>query len=268
MAQKEKNKGQLVFLLGGFVLMILSVCLPANKVFASGNTTGSAWSSQIGWVNFGCVNCNVQVNSTYTTGYAWSSNYGWINLGPLANGGVQNDGSGNLSGYAWGDKLGWINFSGVTINSSGHFIGTATGSITGPINFSCTNCDVLTTWLPPSGSGGSISYWTCDSATGTCSQNSSNPLDFADQSACKASCTVACGPSGDFNKDYCMDGTTPRVDGGDFSMMLWSWNATPASTHWNTCVNLFNNKTVDPKDPIIDVYDFSVFLYYWHPCPH
>jgi len=39
---------------------------------------------------------------------------------------------------------GWINFSGVTIDCSGNFKGTATGDVVGTINFSCTNCNVKT----------------------------------------------------------------------------------------------------------------------------
>jgi hypothetical protein len=42
------------------------------------------------------------------------------------NGGVFNDGQGNLSGYAWGEGLGWIDFSNVKIDpNTGEFAGYA-----------------------------------------------------------------------------------------------------------------------------------------------
>jgi hypothetical protein len=112
-----------------------------------------AWGDQVGWVNFGASNGNVHVTNSGLTGYAWSVNYGWINLSPT-NSGVKNDGAGNLSGYAWGGQLGWINFSGVKINSSGIFTGSALVSNFGQIKFDCTNCGVLTDWRSAAPSGG------------------------------------------------------------------------------------------------------------------
>ena len=116
-----------------------------------------AWGDTIGWVNFGCDNCNLNVYNDKITGYAWSQNYGWINFSPT-NGGVFNDGQGNLSGYAWGENLGWIDFSNVKINpSTGEFSGYAVilGGPGGKINFDCNNCQVKTSWrvsspTPPS----------------------------------------------------------------------------------------------------------------------
>jgi hypothetical protein len=126
-----------------------------------------AWGENIGWVNFGATNGNVQVTDSGLTGYAWSQNYGWINLNPT-NSGVKNDGNGNLSGYAWGQQLGYINFSGVVINSSGVFTGQAYGTVSGRISFDCTNCRVMTDYrpggvaasiTPPSGGGGGTGYY-------------------------------------------------------------------------------------------------------------
>lgn len=112
-----------------------------------------AWSNVGGWVNFGATNGGITVTDTTLTGYAWSANDGWINLAPTQSG-VTNDGAGNLSGFAWDQGAGWVNFSGVTINSSGKFTGTATGgTVNGAsyaINFDCTNCDVRTDWRPSS----------------------------------------------------------------------------------------------------------------------
>jgi hypothetical protein len=72
---------------------------------------------------------------------------------------VVNDGEGILSGSAWGSNLGWINFSGVTINTSGEFLGYATlESDSSQINFNCANAStctsadfkVATDWRPAS----------------------------------------------------------------------------------------------------------------------
>ncbi len=104
-----------------------------------------AWGENVGWINFGTTNGNIQIGDSALVGYAWSENYGWINLAPSQSG-VKNDGSGNLSGYAWGEKLGYIDFGGVTISSTGTFTGIASGTLSGRINFDCTNCRVVTDW--------------------------------------------------------------------------------------------------------------------------
>lgn len=107
-----------------------------------------AWGNTGGWVNFAPTMSTVTVTDSAVTGYAWSQNHGWINLSP-ANGGVDNDGSGNLSGHAWDETAGWVSFSGVSINTStGKFTGMATGPGGYKINFDCTSCDVRTTWRP------------------------------------------------------------------------------------------------------------------------
>lgn len=120
-----------------------------------------AWSNNAGYINFE----NVVVNDSALSGHSWSANKGWINFSP-AQGGVLNNGAGNLSGSAWGEKLGWVDFDNVSINpSTGQFSGTATGALIGTITFDCPNyCDVQTDWrqavAPPvasSGTGGSVS---------------------------------------------------------------------------------------------------------------
>jgi hypothetical protein len=151
-----------------YIILCVAVIIFFTVSVAAGATTGTidatnkyAWSNNAGWINFGCDSCSVQITSSAVTGYAWSDNYGWINLNPT-NGGVQNDGVGNLSGYAWGQNAGWIDFGGVTINSSGQFAGTATGDIIGTVNFSCTvtGCPVTTDWRPVFSVGGysNVSY--------------------------------------------------------------------------------------------------------------
>ncbi len=128
----------------------------AGFVFASttnGTVSGYAWSSNYGWLNFGCDNCGVTINDTSLSGYVWNDNIGRINLSP-ANGGVLNTSRGALSGYAWSENVGWINFSGVSITDAGNFIGQASGDNIGTINFGCDYCNVQTDWRPSTVRGG------------------------------------------------------------------------------------------------------------------
>lgn len=104
-----------------------------------------AWGDQLGWLNFGCDNCHIKITDNGLTGYVWSENFGWINLSP-ENGGVKNDGQGNLSGYAWGENIGWLDFSGVKINNLGKFQGKIKTENYGIINFDCSYCEVKTNW--------------------------------------------------------------------------------------------------------------------------
>ncbi|OGI68407.1 hypothetical protein A2738_00770 [Candidatus Nomurabacteria bacterium RIFCSPHIGHO2_01_FULL_42_15] len=164
---KKFPRAKLVFL--GFFVVLFAlfsfVFFGANSAFAS-NTEGTidgthkyAWGENIGWINFGCDNCDVGVTDTGLSGQAWSSEYGWINLDPDTSG-VSNNAEGTLSGFAWSPNLGWINFSGVTINTSGEFLGYATvKSDNSQINFNCAggidscgsaNFKVQTDWRPAS----------------------------------------------------------------------------------------------------------------------
>jgi hypothetical protein len=113
--------------------------------------------SSFGTVNFNPANGSVIVTDSALTGNAWGDLVGWINLEP-DEGGVLNDGNGNLSGHAWGENTGWINFNpangGVTIDSSGDFAGYAWSQNYGWIVFNCatdSSCGTLdhkvsTTW--------------------------------------------------------------------------------------------------------------------------
>ncbi|MFA7662856.1 MAG: peptidoglycan-binding domain-containing protein [Patescibacteria group bacterium] len=128
-----------------WLLFFGGIFLPLNFVLAGTvlDDHKYAWSSRVGYISFE----ETIVNNEGLSGYAWSKNNGWINLSP-EEGGVLNDGLGNLSGYAWGESLGWIDFENVSINiSMGKFSGTATGDLVGVINFNCPNyCDVVTDW--------------------------------------------------------------------------------------------------------------------------
>ena len=165
---------------GIFVLVFLGLFsflnfISASSVLASvsvgtiDTTDKYAWGENLGWINFGCDQCDVVITDSGITGYAWSRVYGWINLSP-DNSGVVNDVNGILSGMAWGSNVGWIDFDGVSIGIDGEFTGYATVESNGSqINFNCANgssCGasdfkVATDWRPlsarpnESGSSGS-----------------------------------------------------------------------------------------------------------------
>jgi hypothetical protein len=147
-----------------FLGILFSVVFYVSPAFASetngtiDNTFKYAWGENVGWINFDCDGCNVHITDTELTGNAWSRTYGWINLNPTT-AGIENTPEGILSGYAWSRNLGWINFTGVTINTSGEFLGYATlESDNSQINFNCANADfcsntnfkVKTDWRPAS----------------------------------------------------------------------------------------------------------------------
>jgi hypothetical protein len=133
-----------ILFLGIFVLFFSIFFLP-KSIFASA-TVGTidptykyAWGENIGWINFGCQDCGVQVTDTVLTGSAWNNQYGWITLN-ASQSGVKNNGEGVLSGMAWAPNLGWIDFTGVTINSVGEFLGYGTVQFdSSRINFNCIN---------------------------------------------------------------------------------------------------------------------------------
>lgn len=136
----------------GVILILPNLAYASTTIGTIDSTYKYAWGNNIGWINFGTTNGNVQITDSSITGYAWSDNYGWINLNPT-NGGVLND-DGNLSGNAWSEQMGWIDFDGVGL-SAGQFTGTATGTVAGTITFGCTNCDVRTDYRTPTERGGS-----------------------------------------------------------------------------------------------------------------
>ncbi|MCX6788142.1 MAG: peptidoglycan-binding protein [Candidatus Kaiserbacteria bacterium] len=138
------------------LLLFLTSASSAHASQTSGtidSTYKYAWSNVAGHVNFAPTTGGLTITDSAITGYAWSANTGWINFNATQSH-VTNDGAGNLGGYAWDSGAGWVSFTGVTINSSGRFHGTATGgTVNGAsyaINFNCTNCDVRTDWRPAS----------------------------------------------------------------------------------------------------------------------
>lgn len=152
-------------LLAVFVLLFLFSYFSTNQLASASATVGTidpvykfAWGQDPGWLNFGCDNCQVSVTDSAITGNVWSVQYGWINLQPDTSG-VTNNGEGTLGGSAWGKNIGWIDFTGVTINSSGEFLGYATVKTdSSVISFNCINTSscaqadfkVKTDWRPAS----------------------------------------------------------------------------------------------------------------------
>lgn len=150
-------------------------------------TNKYAYGENIGWLNLGTPEGNVQVGDTALTGYIWTENTGWVSLNcsntsscGSVNYGVTNDGSGNLSGYAYGENVGWISFNclntsscgtvsyGVTI-TSGDFSGYAYGENTGWISFNCLNtssCGTVSYKTSLASSGGSNNQATSSNSAG------------------------------------------------------------------------------------------------------
>ena len=102
-----------------------------------------AWSENVGWLNVGSVEGNVNVLPDHLEGYVWSDNIGWIRLGTHTAGGthsyanstntdygVNRDSStGELSGYAWSENAGWVNFGATDGNASIAVDGTFSGYV-------------------------------------------------------------------------------------------------------------------------------------------
>jgi hypothetical protein len=106
--------------LGACALAGLLATRPAAAQPASLPLTGSAWSENVGWIDFAPAHGGARIAATHLSGYAWGPDVGWIKLGadaggPYANSGpadwgVNRDAAGALSGYAWSETLGWIHF--------------------------------------------------------------------------------------------------------------------------------------------------------------
>src|SRR3989338_7441157 len=104
-------------------IIAFTLCVGAllpTSVFAMTGTVLSthkyAWSNNVGYINLE----NVIITDSELSGFAWATNSSFIMFSPTQ-GGVANDGNGNLSGSAWGEHLGWIDFDGVAIGTEGVF---------------------------------------------------------------------------------------------------------------------------------------------------
>lgn len=124
-----------------FVLVFGIFCFSPLLVSASStdNMSGYAWSSNIGWISFNCINSG---NNCATSDY-----------------GVNKDATtGNLTGYAWSSNIGWIQF--------GNLSGWPTGGGTTPANAKVTGSN-LTGWAKAlSADGNGWDGWIALSGTG------------------------------------------------------------------------------------------------------
>lgn len=165
---KIRNKKLILILIGGaFALFTLFLFTNVSLAGNIDSVNKYAWGENVGWINFGSTQGDVEVTDSELTGYAWGENVGWISLNCSNTSScssvdykVANDGNGSLSGYAWGENVGWINFNptygGVNIGSAGTFTGYAWGENTGWIVFHCAttnSCSTVdyglkTDWLP------------------------------------------------------------------------------------------------------------------------
>ena len=171
-----------------FALAVLGYTHASTTDGTINSTYKYAWSNNGGWLNFGNSYGNINITDSGITGYIWNENYGWINMSPTY-GGVSVNSSGALSGYGWGENTGWVNFTGVSINCSGQFTGTATNDTLGTITFNCTNCKVITDYLPQ----------TCRSST-SCGDGTCNGTETCD------TCETDCGQCTPHGVEYCGNG--------------------------------------------------------------
>jgi hypothetical protein len=181
-----------------YILILLSPCLVfAENIDPDSNDSQYAYGENVGWINLepgGNGGSGVEVSDTALTGYAWGENVGWIKFDP-SNGGVTNDGNGNLTGYAWGENVGWINFApgggGVAIDpTTGVFSGYAYGENIGWINFAPSGRQIKTSWRP----GGYTVWYVRTDGTDTSDCSGGQSWGMAFHSIHKA---VTCASSGD-----------------------------------------------------------------------
>ena len=157
---------RLVPIVAVFALFLFFSCARALNI---DSTSKYAWGENIGWLNWGTTEGDVDVGTTTFDGYAWGENIGWVSLSctntsscATVDYGLQftsrTAADDIVTGYAWGENVGWISFSctntsscatanySVTVNgTSGVFAGYAWGENVGWISFSCANTDTCGT---------------------------------------------------------------------------------------------------------------------------
>lgn len=190
----------------------------ANAFAGSDEVRGFAWSSNIGWISFNCIDRGTCSSSDYKvtmdlsngvmSGYAWSSNIGWIDVDPAgANArpsdkhGVQiNLSDGTMSGWMralsyGGGWDGWIKITdakvgqgGTITNSAGTGGGWAWGSdVIGWVRFSNTlystviphaECDFSANPTTITPPQKSTLSWQCNGLTTVCAIDNGVGLKF------------------------------------------------------------------------------------------
>lgn len=240
------------------LIFVLGMLLPLSSLHAGTILSAFkfAWGSNIGYVNFE----ELIVDDNALSGYAWSTNAGWIKFNPVE-GGVFNDGSGNLSGSAWGEQLGWIDFENVTINqTNGRFSGTATGDLSGIITFDCGNCDVRTDWrpaappTPSTGGGGSPAPIELPTIGSAPVPVPSSPIDVI-YSEIRSDTPAGDAP---YRADPFPDGF---IDVLDFNVLMVRWGELTGDASSLSCRDkIFADINCDGH---VDIIDFNELMVYW-----
>ncbi len=110
-------------LLGGLVASFIFIADPPKNEIASAidlgtpakNIFGWAWSDNIGWISFNCVQSFCSENRTIRcdsdSDCSGTCEFDTVDCSDTSNYGVSyNSSTRALSGYAWGDNIGWISF--------------------------------------------------------------------------------------------------------------------------------------------------------------
>ena len=101
------------------IFIVAFFCSPIALALNINSVDKYAWGENIGWINFGTVEGDVDLLGGSMDGYAWGENVGWISFSctNTASCGTVNYGvtysafTNEFSGYAWGENVGWINFN-------------------------------------------------------------------------------------------------------------------------------------------------------------
>lgn len=214
------------------IFFLAGALFPSAVFAASGTVLDShtyAWSDSVGYIDFS----GVVISDSALTGFAWSENKGFITF-DATEGGVSNDGTGNLSGSVWGEQLGWIDFDGVSINSStGQFSGTATGTLVGTITFDCPDfCDVATDWQPTS---------VAESPAGGGRGDIRSARVPVSEDVVRSDEAMAI--------DIVRDGSINILD---FNELIVNWGSVAVG-----------NRADMNNDGVVDVLDFNILMVYW-----
>ena len=140
-------------ILGAFVLRAYLPVLRADAFTNDNEVRGYAWSSNIGWISFNCLDrlvcgsgpgksdyrTTVDLSTGAMSGYAWSSNIGWIDVNPTAgypaapSHGMRLDmTTGTMTGWvralSYGSGWdGWIKITNAKVGTGGYVLNTIDG---------------------------------------------------------------------------------------------------------------------------------------------
>jgi len=114
----------------------------------------------LGWFGFdtGSIKAGSGDN---TSGYAWSENIGWISFNNTTGGGSNygvniDPDTGDISGYAWSEYIGWVSFNRA---NTGNPPATPFNGGSGPIAQYNKNTDQITGWMRVLANGGGWDGW-------------------------------------------------------------------------------------------------------------